>query len=134
MSARCGMFFDRHQRNPAVSSAAGQSVEIVRTAYLEPLNEGLILGDGISFLRKPSFELSTKKPDAAHRVLAAGTRVQITSVQDEVLIDGRSQVAYGVAKLTNGTQADFAYRWGFLDTIERAPWEGAATPDRRQWE
>ena len=120
-------------RVPPFSSVSHQSVSIVRTAYLKPLNEGLVLGDGISFLRKPTYELTDRKPDSAHRVLAAGTRIQIASVQDEMLIDGRSQVAYGRTELADRSQADFAYRWGFLNTVSRAPWESSSVPERRQW-
>ena len=120
-------------RVPPFSSVSHQPVSIVRTSYLKPLNEGLILGDGISFLRKPSYELTDRKPDGAHRILAAGTRIQIESVQDEVLIDGRSQVAYGSTVLADRSAADFAYRWGFLNTLTRAPWESSSVPERRQW-
>jgi hypothetical protein len=120
-------------RTSPFSSVSHQSVPILRTVCLKLLNEGLILGDGISFLRRPSFELTDRGPDVPHRVLATGTKVHLTSIQDEVLIDGRLQVAYGSTALADGTEADFAYRWGFHSTLKRAPWESSSVPDRRGW-
>jgi hypothetical protein len=125
-------------RVPPFSSVSNRSVSIVRTAYLKPLNEGLFLGDGISFLRKPLYELTDHKPDSTHRVLRPGSRVRIDSIRDEVLIDGRTVVAYGLTSLSDGTEADFAYRWGFYifptTILERAPWESTFVPERREWE
>jgi hypothetical protein len=120
-------------RIPPFSSASHQSVQTVRTAYLRPLNEGLILGDGVTFLRKPAFELTDRTPEPPYRVLLPGTSLQITSVHDEILLDGRSQVAYGSTSLANEPESHFAYRWGFLDTLQRAPWEPSSVPDRRNW-
>ena len=100
---------------------------------MKPLNEGLILGDGVSYLGKPSFELTDRKPDGPHQALAPGTHIRIDSIQDEVLVDGRNQIAYGSTELADGTVKDFASRWGFFTTLRRAPWEPSSVPERRDW-
>jgi hypothetical protein len=92
-----------------------------------------MIGDGVSFLRKPSFELTDRMPASPHRVLAAGTNLRITLIQDEILVDGRSQVAYGSTSLADQSEADFAFRWGLLCTLRRAPWEPSWVSDRRKW-
>jgi len=114
------------------SEAANRSMALQRTAYLKQLNEGLIFGDGISFLGMPTFELTDRKPQVINHELRSGTRLFIHGIQDEVLVDGRSQVAYGTASLDDGTEVDFAYRWGFLGTIRRAPWERTAVSEYRK--
>ena len=112
-------------------SVAGKVVTTRRICYLKPLNEGLFFGDGISFLRRPSFELTLREPETSHEILSEGTQLEIDSIIDETLIDGNSQVAYGTVDIDGQSKADFAYRWGFLSSLERAPWETSQVPGRR---
>jgi hypothetical protein len=124
---------DVSERSP-VSSVSRQTVPLVRKAYLKPSNQSLILGHGILFFRdKPSFELTDQKPEGPHRLLAPGTKVYISSIQDEVYGDSRHCVAYGSTALPDGTMADFGYRWGFFTSLYRAPWERSSLPKRREW-
>lgn len=61
--------------------------------------------------------------------LPVGHLVKIDRVIDEVVIDGEHIVAYGRTTLPrNGKEVRFAYPWGTLWILERAPWEPQKTP------
>ena len=113
-------------------SAVREPVSLTREAYLKPRKPAYIQG-GSSFFRKSEYELTSRKPVGSHQVLEPGAMVKIASVQEEVFIDGLSYIAYGTTALSNGLEVDFAYCWGFINLLERAPWEADHVPDRRRW-
>ncbi len=58
--------------------------------------------------------------------------VRIVQVLDEVFIDGEQIVAYGRTTIPPGTnEVTFAYAWGFMWRLERAPWEPDSVPEKR---
>jgi len=64
--------------------------------------------------------------------LPVGHRVWIDSVWDEVVVDGEQIIAYGRTTIPPGTnEVRFAYSWGFLWILKRAPWESDDTPEKR---
>jgi hypothetical protein len=65
-------------------------------------------------------------------VLPAGHKVFVSEVRDETSWDDEEIVAYGRTTLPwSGKDVSFAYSWGWMWTLKRAPWEPDNTPEKR---
>ena len=118
------------------SGYVGRSVPLARQADVvrryNPLWSG---GDGVGSLSSADVGV-INTPDYPYiekiGTLPAGHVVTVDRVVDEVFMDGEHIIAYGRTTLPHSDkEVRFAYAWGTLWMLERAPWEPNKTPATR---
>lgn len=126
---------DVSKREPFMAFV-GQTVELRRPMVVVQQKNRWFNGGSVVARRSIDFGLKdinkTDKTDHISAQLPVGHRVRIESIRDEVIVDGEWIVAYGWTTIPpNPKEVRFAYDWGFIWILNRAPWESETVPERR---
>jgi hypothetical protein len=114
----------------------GKTVEINRPMAVVPAYNRWVAGNGgvgtLSWTVSKGLENTNDVKGARYAVLPTGHQVRIDKVQDEIVGDSESIVAYGRTVIPPDTKpVKFAYAWGYLWILEPAPWEPENLPKYR---
>lgn len=114
----------------------GKTVELRRPVAVVARSSVWSGGDGVLSLRPARYGIVDARNRGPYRKVYAqlpvGHAVRIEKVRDEVAFDVQHIIAYGRTTIPpRNKEVRFAYPWGALWQLERAPWEPDDTPPRR---